>query len=359
MGDQAVDYLRRIYESGQTTVVSGIVSISGQPVTISGDHVFVESGVYVIADVAVEVSSGLHIMISGQPVTISGDHVFVESGVYVIADVAVEVSSGLHIMISGQPVTISGDHVYVESGVFANALVSGTVYVENVPQTRLDVTTQSGIGVLISGQHIYVESGVHVVGDFATTTNVSGQPVTISGDHVYVESGVYVIATVSVDSGLGVVIQSGAGVQIDSGVGVQVQSGFGIVLASGLYVVADIAESGIGVQIQSGVGVQVQSGLHVEQVDVIHSGLVDIQSLSPRQQHHSPFLHIQLIQAPFCSPEELLPALLWQQIDLQMCPLNPHSRVSRQDQQGIRQMIVNYLYHRDKTLLLDAYSVPQ
>jgi len=85
------------------------------------------------------------------------------SGLYVVADVEVDVSSGLHVLISGQPVTISGDHVFVESGTFVATQpdigISGTV------------TVESGLHVQISGQHVYVESGVHVV------TGVSGDPI--------------------------------------------------------------------------------------------------------------------------------------------------------------------------------------
>jgi len=234
MGDQAVDYLRRIYESGRTT--------------ISGDHVFVESGVHVVGDF---VSS-----VSGNIVQISGQHVFVESGVHVVADVVTSVDSGLH--------------------------------------------------VWISGQHIYVESGAHVVGDFSATTNISGQPVTISGDHVYVESGAAVITqpgiqvsgTVAISGDLSAnisgqwveahilsgdvtIISGTVGAQVSGIVGVSgkvsilsgkvsVSSGEVHILSgqvtveSGLHVVADIAESGIGVQIQSGASVIAESGLGVQ-----------------------------------------------------------------------------------------------
>jgi len=71
----------------------------------------------------------------------SSGEVVVCSGLHVVADVSVDVSSGLHVWISGQ-------HVYVESGVY---LASG-----------INVIQESGAFVQISGQHVYVESGVHV-----------------------------------------------------------------------------------------------------------------------------------------------------------------------------------------------------
>jgi hypothetical protein len=103
----------------------------------------VESGVHVIADIDVTVSSGL--WVDG----VSGTHVFVESGSfvnisgqYVMADVEVAVSSGLWVVTSGQG-------VQVQSGVF---IASGI----NVAGS---VTVSSGLHVYISGQHMYQESG--------------------------------------------------------------------------------------------------------------------------------------------------------------------------------------------------------
>jgi len=120
---------------------------------------------------------------SGQTVWISGQHVYVESGVYlasgayVIADVQVDVSSGLHVQISGQ-------HVYVESGVW---LASGQ---------------QMLVGYYAPAQGPTVPTRL--------LTDISGQAyVWISGQHVYVESGVYVASGIYHASGVGVVVQSG------------------------------------------------------------------------------------------------------------------------------------------------------
>ena len=73
-------------------------------VSVSGQHVYVESGVYIA----------------------SGIHVVAQSGVHVVTDIEVEVSSG--IWVDG----VSGQHVYVESGAFVqisgqHVIVSGVV----------------------------------------------------------------------------------------------------------------------------------------------------------------------------------------------------------------------------------------
>jgi len=225
---------------------------SGFGVGVSGQHMYVESGVWlasgmhVVADIAesgmgvqvqsgVYLASGMHVDISGTPVTISGDHVYIESGAHVVANVTV-IASNITVDISGDPVTISGDHVYVESGVY---LASGIWFA-------------SGIGVITAG-------------GFS-----SGDPCTISGDHVFVESGVHIA------SGVGVQIQSGAGVLISgqcvctasgvwfaSGIGVQIQSGLHV-LISGQPVTVSGNHIFVGgnIQVQSGVGVLI-SGQHV------------------------------------------------------------------------------------------------
>lgn len=210
MGEQAVDYLRRIYESGR-------VSVSGQPVTISGQHVFIESGAYVVADIAesgigVQTQSGIHVWVSGQ-------HVFVESGVYVVADIAE----------SGMGVWISGQHVYVESG--THVVISGQSVLVGIcypsqggPIPTPLVTDCSGrLVVGISGQHVYVESGVYIVGVSGKPVSVSGNIVQISGQHVFVESGVYLASGLHVGiSGQHVYQESGAFVTVESGIGVTV-----------------------------------------------------------------------------------------------------------------------------------------
>lgn len=153
--------------------------------SVSGEHVYVESGVPVLI-------SGQHVFVSGQPVTISGDHVFIESGAYVVADIA---ESGMGVQIqSGAHVQISGQHVFVESGVYVVADIS-----------------ESGMGVWISGQHVYVEPGA-ISGQPVT---VSGNIVQISGQHVFVESGVYLASGLHVGiSGQHIYQESGAHVVI-------------------------------------------------------------------------------------------------------------------------------------------------
>ena len=129
-----------------------VVSTSGQGVGVSGQHVYVESGVHVVI-------SGQPVLISGQPVTISGDHVFVESGVYVIADIAesgmgVQIQSGVHVQISGQ-------HVYVESGVHI-ITESGAGVRANILDTdgnimKVDQTVKAG--VMITTPHHEIHEG--------------------------------------------------------------------------------------------------------------------------------------------------------------------------------------------------------
>ena len=168
------------------TSVSPLI-ICGVVVWISGHHVFVESGVHVVADIA---ESGIGVQIqSGAHVQISGKHVFVESGVHVVATVTVD--------ISGTPVTISGDHVFVESGAY--------VVIESGIGVTAAVTVDiSGTPVTISGDHVFVESGAFVTIEsgvgVTVMVDISGTPVTISGDHVFVESGVHVVVV----SGVGV-----------------------------------------------------------------------------------------------------------------------------------------------------------
>lgn len=170
--------------SSSTVAIAGGISVSGQPVTISGGHVFVESGIYlasglyVVADIA---ESGMGVQIQ------SGANVIIQSGVYFSS--GLYVASGLYVVAD---ITESGMGVQVQSGVY---LASG-----------MNVTVSSGLGVSISGQHIYVESGV------------------------YVASGLYVVADIA---------ESGMGVQVQSGLSVIVQSGVYVAIQSGAVVIAD------------------------------------------------------------------------------------------------------------------------
>jgi len=86
---------------------------------------------------------------SGAFVQISGQHVYVESGIWV----AGLSFSGLDIQvnISGDPVDISGGHVYVESGVYvASGIMDGIATVIKTDAIRT-ITADSGGEVLHSG----------------------------------------------------------------------------------------------------------------------------------------------------------------------------------------------------------------
>lgn len=149
----------------------------------SGDlrSIEVNASGQLLTDVEVEVSSGLHVIVDG----VSGTHVYVESGVYVIADVDVVVSSGL--WIDG----VSGIHVYAESGVNVitqpGIQVSGIVFVQNAPDTYLS---------LMSGQFVIIQDGIQVSGAVIISGDISissGLFIDgVSGIHVYTESGAFV-----------------------------------------------------------------------------------------------------------------------------------------------------------------------
>ena len=148
-------------------MVVNVVSVSGTHVyqesgavvvVASGTGVTVQSGVFFASGVGVTVQSGLGVWISGQ-------HVYVESGVYTIANVngyyyEQQYWTPIRVDRSGRLMsTVSGDHVYVESGAWVI--------------TKVDVTVSSGLHVVISGQHVYVESGVYLASGMAVL--VSGQ----------------------------------------------------------------------------------------------------------------------------------------------------------------------------------------
>jgi len=141
---------------------------SGLSVQISGQHVYVESGVHVasglhvVADVQVDVSSGIHVLVSGQ-------HMFVESGVNVVSDIKAlwlgngsipaylnvicDSSGRLLTNISGMAVDASGSHVYVESGV--NLMTPTEIIVNPLVNPQL-ITSASGGEPLTSGPSISV-----------------------------------------------------------------------------------------------------------------------------------------------------------------------------------------------------------
>jgi len=97
-----VEYQRRVIHGTYQRYNSSGLSGDYPPIQVcASGEVVICSGLHVVADVEIIASSGLFVQISGQ-------HVFVESGVHIIGT----------FLASGQPVTISGDHVFVESGVF-------------------------------------------------------------------------------------------------------------------------------------------------------------------------------------------------------------------------------------------------
>lgn len=136
--------------------------------------------------------------------------------------------------------------------------------------------------ISVSGQPVTVSGNIVQIS--GQQVEISGQPVTVSGNFV------------SVNSGIGVIIQSGAGVTIASGVG-SVSSGDTLRL-SGQFVLI----SGQGVNVLSGTGVIVQSGIIVvptkaveaitdwteaSRNEIIESGTLDCSG------HAATLLHIQ------------------------------------------------------------------
>lgn len=228
--------------AGGTTLVSGEVGwisvdqygnlklASGTQVGLSGLQVITQSGVWVIADVEVIVSSGLVVIVSGQPVAISGQPVALTSGTLISSIITVYSGlfisqvpsslSGQYVQISGQGILISGQTVVVASGLFVQmsgqgALISGQTVVGAsglyVQISGQGVTVASGLFVSqavtsLSGQWVITQSGVQV---YQPTASLSGQYVVISGQGVTLGSGVAVVA-----SGLAVILQSGLAVVV-------------------------------------------------------------------------------------------------------------------------------------------------
>lgn len=79
-----------IIESGIGVITVATTNVSGQPVTISGDHVYVESGAYVVVESGIGVTATVSVD--------SGLGVIVESGLGVVGDFTTEVASGLHVV---------------------------------------------------------------------------------------------------------------------------------------------------------------------------------------------------------------------------------------------------------------------
>jgi mucin-19 len=266
--------------SGETVTIAGGVSVSGDIVQISGQHVFVESGVFVIsaatADIsgqAVTISGNVVIAkISGETVTlaggvsvsgnivqISGQHVFVESGVLVVIQSGASVISAANI--SGQAVTvsgntviakISGETVTIAGGVSISGnivQISGQIVGANIisGQFTLDANQLSNVaaasGVVLKNIQ---GSGNQLLTTVAMGLNYFTNPnapkyIALNVDnegctYVTTHSGEYVgiSGTVTVNSGTGVIVQSGIGVQVRSGTGVVIQSGASVISAANI-----------------------------------------------------------------------------------------------------------------------------
>jgi len=71
-----------VIESGIGVIT--VANVSGQSVTISGNYVYVESGVHVVGDFSTTVDSGLHVVVG--------------SGLGVVGDFTAEVASGLYVV---------------------------------------------------------------------------------------------------------------------------------------------------------------------------------------------------------------------------------------------------------------------
>jgi hypothetical protein len=229
--------------SGNAVFISGMVGITGTPTVniTSGQYVNIGSGVGVTASLAwastnvVSIGSGVSFQMSGAKVitTIasglfiindSGVRVVIQSGVVVLTQSASGEGlrlSGLGIVgaitanISGQAVIAGGQYrpvsVTVESGQTSmwptNAYGEPYMMLDLGYSSGLAVNIGSGVGVnvagtvsLLSGAWIEVVSGV-------TSQVESGQAlyVKMSGVNATL-SGIYVNATVSISSGLGVMV---------------------------------------------------------------------------------------------------------------------------------------------------------
>ena len=140
--------------------------------------VIVKSGLHVVGDF--EIASGAITIgevltnISGQPVTISGDHVVVGSGLNVVGDFSTEVASGLHVVVESGIGVIGDFNAEVASGLFVDGISGVHVLIDPIGSSGLNV-----IGEVASGLHVVVESGIGVIGDF--TAEVSSGLYVVQG----------------------------------------------------------------------------------------------------------------------------------------------------------------------------------
>jgi len=330
--------------SGNAVFVSGIVDLkSGAFVNIgSGIGVITQSGVII----NVQLTSGQYIIMSGQGVAIASGIAYQMSGANVIATVSV--GSGLYIVMSGQGVAIASGIAYQMSGANVIATVSvgsglgtlattsgqgfpaigamnrainsgvtvvfasGTI---NIPSTdvngNLVVFTSGLTAQMISGQALYVQmsgvnaqlSGIYIQGNLSATLSwVSTNMVSIGSGIAYQMSGANVIASVSVGSGL-YIVMSGQGVAIASGIAYQM-SGANVIatvsVGSGLGTLATTSGQGfpaIGAMnraINSGVTVVFASGtINIPSTDV-NGNLVVFTSGLTAQMISGQALYVQM-----------------------------------------------------------------
>lgn len=154
----------------------------------SGDlrSVEVNASGHLLIDVEVVYSSGIHVEISGTPVTISGDHVYVESGVYVLVSGQQTARSGHGAMYPYNPNQEDGDidpSTYCETVVpltYGYDFEGGSWDRINETNHRLHVNVQSGADVItrLHGYHhasgIWVPLAVTLSGCLATMNCLSG-----------------------------------------------------------------------------------------------------------------------------------------------------------------------------------------
>lgn len=183
-------------DTNVTVQVSGVtatISVSGNPVLISGQTVYLVSGQNAV-------------QVSGQPVQISGQTVYPVSGkafaygfdpsgstwneLWVNASGGhdLRIAGSFTANVSGQPVNVSGNAVRI-SGDTIIALISGQTVVASVTTNISGQTVylvsgnnavqNSGQAVRISGETVQIAGGI----------NVSGSPVRISGETIYPVSG--------------------------------------------------------------------------------------------------------------------------------------------------------------------------
>lgn len=202
-------YERDIYISGFLTRFQKRQLVGYYPASGDLRSVTVNASGHLYSDIEVILSSGL--WVDG----VSGQHVFVESGVHVITDIEVEVSSGLHVNISGQ-------HIHLESGDKSDAVIYG-VEGPGSPygSGQLQPVETWGRWLVIAG----------AVDDGACSGFYSPLPLTwtdcseietlklkctVSGDHIFVESGVHVVTDTAV-GGSGQVIHIGCSDTVRTG----------------------------------------------------------------------------------------------------------------------------------------------